>query len=239
MRRAVDPKSGRSTGRVAALAVGAFVAGIAFRVVTAPGGAERHDEPAPLAIVDPTGRLVAAPVPGPTRTEHGVPAGFGPTPEGALAAATAFVCSGQALLDMDPLAVEKAVRQMASTATADAQAATALADLRRLRDRLFSGTGPVMFRQAVVAWRLESFGEDRARVSVWHVGVLAREGIAAPQASWAVSTLELVWERDDWHLDRESVVPGPAPVLDNSAAPATAAQFRAALDGFLDFGGAR
>jgi len=74
---------------------------------------------------------------------------------------------------------------------------------------------------------------------VWNVGVLARAGVAPPQAAWATSTLELVWERDDWHLDAETVVPGPAPILNDSTAPAAAATFTTALDGFTDLGSTR
>ena len=72
----------------------------------------------------------------------------------------------------------------------------------------------------------------RARVSVWHVGILSQAGVAPPQAGWAVSVVDLVWERDDWKLEQESVTAGPAPILDASAAPVTSEQLEAALDGF-------
>ena len=34
---------------------------------------------------------------------------------------------------------------------------------------------------------LDGFTKDRARVVVWNVGVLSRDGVAQPQASWATS----------------------------------------------------
>ncbi len=179
------------------------------------------------------------PAPGPTRVESGVPAGFARTPEGAVAAAASFVCTGQVLLDMDPLAAEEAVRQMASATAADRQVAEALAALRSVRSTLASGMGPTIYRQAAVAWKVLSFSPAQAQVAIWNVGVLARDGIAPPQAGWAVSTFDLLWERGDWKVLDERITPGPAPILDDSAAPATAAQLIASLRGFTDFRGTR
>jgi hypothetical protein len=149
-----------------------------------------------------------------------------------VAAAAAFVTTGQALLDVDPLSAEAAVRQIASLAGADRQVREALDDLAGLRDALRSGAGPIVFRQGVLATRLVASTDAAATVEVWSVGVLARRGIAPPQAGWRTSRLELVWERGDWHLDSESIQPGPAPVLDDSAVPATADQLVTAIDGF-------
>jgi hypothetical protein len=158
--------------------------------------------------------------------------GFAPTREGAVAAAVAFVTGGQALLDMDPVEAEQTVREQATAATADDQ----IADLRRLwatiHLALEGGTGPVRYWQAALATRIDHFAPPRARVSIWHVGVLSRAGIAPPQAGWAVSVVDLVWERDDWKLEHEAVTAGPAPMLDASAVPVTSEQLDAALDGF-------
>ena len=173
---------------------------------------------------------------GPTRTVKGAPAGFAHNEAGARVAAASFVTTGQALLDLDPLAAGQAVRQMASRAGGARQATDALQQLDSVRTQLANGTGRIMFRQAVIAWRVDTYTPDRARVSIWNVGVLARDQIAPPQASWAISTLDLVWEDEDWHLDAETIVPGPAPVLNNSAPAATAVQLVTALDGFTDFG---
>src|SRR5207244_1298728 len=131
------------------------------------------------------------------RVEHGVPVGFARTAEGAVAAAASFVCTGQSIVDMDPLSAEEAVREMAATATADQQARDAIAKLRAARDALSGGRGATVYRQAAIAWRVESFSPDFARAAIWNVGVLTREGVAPPQAGWATSTFELVWERDD------------------------------------------
>ncbi len=172
-------------------------------------------------------------------TVEGVPAGFSRDREGAVSAAAAFVCTGQALLDMDPLAAEGAIRQMAADSAADAQVADTIQRLRQTREVLAEGTGPVVFRQAALAFRIEAWSSTRARVAIWNVGVLSRQGVASPQAGWSVSTFDLVWERGDWKVWGETIAPGPAPILNDSAAPATSAQLVSALDDFTDFGAYR
>ncbi len=171
---------------------------------------------------------------GPTSIGHGVAAGFARSEEGAIAAASAYVCTGQALLDMDPLAAEKAVRQMAASGAADRQVERILEQLSQARQALASGTGPITYHQGVIAWRVDAYSQDGARIALWHVGVLSRQGAAPPQAGWATSTIDLVWERGDWKVAREDVVPGPAPILDDSTAPATSELLTAALDGFTE-----
>ena len=219
----------RGAWAVAALAVAsAFLGGVAVRWGSTPSIRRPSSTAAPSASSTSGGDLS----PGPTSVVAGAPAGFARTSDGAVAAAAAFVTTGQALLDVDPLTAEAAVRQMASVAGAVRQVRQALDDLAGLRDALRSGTGPIVFRQGVLATRLVSSTDAAATVEVWSVGVLARRGIAPPQAGWRTSRLELVWERGDWHLDSETVEPGPAPVLDDSAVPATADQLVSAIDGF-------
>lgn len=221
--------AGRRSRWVVALAIlSAFLVGVAVTRGTSPREGHATPDAAPAALPAAEGEVR----PGPTTVVAGAPAGYAHTPDGAVAAAAAFVTTGQALLDVDPLSAEAAVRQMASTAGADRQVRQALDDLSGLRDALRSGSGPIVFRQGVLATRLIASTDATATVEVWSVGVLARRGIAPPQAGWRTSRLELVWERDDWHLDSETVQPGPAPVLDDSVVPATAEQFVDAIDGF-------
>lgn len=225
------PTSSSGVSRVLAIAGVAFLSGVAFHTVIA------RDRPDTLAAAARTsaasGHDSGAMAIGPTQIVEGVPAGFAPTEGGAVAAAVSFVTTGQALIDMNPLAVEAAVRQMASEATADLQVVAVLGDLRRLRDTLSGGTGPITFRQAAVAARLGQFESGRAQVDVWNVGVLSRDGIAAPQAGWQVSKFDLVWERGDWRIDTETINSGPAPSLDRSSTPVSSAQLASMLDGFV------
>lgn len=213
----------RSVVRPIALAAVAFIAGALLNPF-AGDGARRSDPP----NTDPS---PAAPTTAPHRAKL-------PTPneESAIATAVAFVCNGQQLLDSTSADAEELIRQVVVPDTADAHVNRILGDLDALRRVLADGTGPIVYRQSAVAWRVESIDARRARVAIWNVGVLTRAGVAPPQASWAISTVDLAWRRDRWMVVDERVVPGPAPILSDTAAPATASQLTAALDGFIDFG---
>jgi len=209
----------------------AFLVGIAFHAVAVGDRSPTASSEVGPEASPPVGAVT--PVAGPAGTVEGAPSGFGRTESGAVAAAASYVTTGQGLFDMDPLAAEQAIRQMAAESTADQQVSSTLADLRSVRDVLRSGTGPISYRQACLAARVERFAIDEARVSIWNVGVLSREGVASPQAGWQISVFDLVWERDDWRIRTEIVTPGPAPAIDASTVPATAAQLAAQLDGFV------
>lgn len=214
-------------GRIAIVAVVAFLLGVVAHSATARGGGHTTEHSS-----SSTPSPSAPSATGPTRLIAGVPAGFARNEAGAVAASSSFVTTGQVLIDLDPLAAEAAIRQIAATATADEQVRAALDDLRQMRDALRDGSGVITFRQAAIAARVDEFDPARATVAIWSVGVLSRTGVAPPQAGWRVSTFDLVWERDDWHVIRETVTAGPAPVLDDSTVPATAAQLESTLEGF-------
>lgn len=223
------PRRAVSLRRLVVVGMLSLVTGVALATQLSGGSAESASP-----------RASAAPVPaeqgtGPTNVTDGIPSGFSHTPEGAIAAAAAYVTTGQPLLDLDPLAAERAMRRMAASASAEPFAADNMRQLKNTREALTGGSGPIVYRQAVVAHRLEAFDAARARVAIWNVGVLTRAGVAPPQAAWATSTFDLVWERGDWRIWAETVVPGPAPILNDSTAPATTEQFDAALEGFIDF----
>ena len=171
-------------------------------------------------------------VPARRRIRGGIPVGFARTKDGARAAAVAYVLTGRTLINLAPTLADNAVRSMSASASADMQVATTEQQLDRLRAVLAPGSGPTRYLQAVLATRIDAFTPDRARVSVWNVGVLSRAGVAAPQAGWTTSVFELVWERDDWKVWSETITPGPAPALNAGAAPATSEQLESALNGF-------
>ena len=189
--------------------------------------------------VQPAPGSTTVPVPrplGPAQPSLTAPNDGARTPAGARTAAIAFVTNGQGLLDVDSAAVERTVRAGAATETADAQVRDISARIASVHTVLASGTGPIHYRQAALATRIDAFTPDRARVAVWHVGVLSRAEIAPPQAGWAISVIDLIWEADGWKLVSEQVTPGPTPIPDHSAAPATATEIDAALDGFSPAG---
>ncbi|HEX9991551.1 MAG TPA: hypothetical protein VGB14_01350 [Acidimicrobiales bacterium] len=97
---------------------------------------------------------------------------------------------------------------------------------------LVGGFGTAWWIVAPLAVRVDAYDGDRAQVSVWVVRVLSRAAVASPQTSWAVTTLELVWERGDWRVWSSDDSPGPTPEPDGSDRPATATQLDERLDGF-------
>jgi hypothetical protein len=140
---------------------------------------------------------------------------------------------------MGPAQVESAIRTMAAEGAADAQLADTTTRLTVAREALAGSTAPIEYHQAILSTRIDAYTPERTRVSVWNVGVLSREGVAPPQAGWAISTFDLVWERGDWKVWAETIVPGPAPITNNAVVPATSAGLRERLAGFADYGTTR
>jgi len=222
---AVDRRRLRT--RVLVLVAAAFVVGMAVRGVVGKDSAEVEDRLADAPAAEVTDGA------GPTGTRDGMPVGFAQTDDGARAAAAAYVLTGQDLLAMPPTRVGDAITAIAAAASAETQIADAEQQLEQLRAVLAGGNGPIRYLQAVLATRVDAYASERARVSVWSVGVLSRAGAAQPQAGWNISTFELVWERGDWKVWSETITSGPAPALDGGAAPASHDELDRALNGFV------
>lgn len=171
--------------------------------------------------------------PGPTGDVDGAPAGFARTRAGVRAAAIAYTATlSQRLLYLEPAAAEAAVRAVAADASADSLSTDALDSLQAARQPLAEGTGATWWIVEPLAVKVEAFSNDRARVSVWLVRVLSRQGVVVPQTSWVTEAVELVWEDGDWRLWSDTSTPGPTPVLDGSDLPSSAAELDAELSGF-------
>jgi hypothetical protein len=160
-------------------------------------------------------------------------AGFARDRAGAADAAVAYTASlSQRLLYLEPADAEAAVRDVAAAASADTLVADTRAALAAAREPLAAGSGSTWWAVRPLAVKVEAFSPQRARVSVWLVRVLSRQGVVVPQSSWAIDTVELVWEDGDWRLWSDITTAGPTPVLDGSDLPASAAQLDSALSGF-------
>ena len=172
------PRSTRQQlARVAALIILAFIAGLAVRgFISARPSTRSNNSTATTATP-----AASHATPGPNTVVDGIPAGFARTDDGARTAAISYVLTGQRLLEMEPTRVADAVRSMAAAGSADAQVTEAEQQLGALRTTLANGTGATHYFQAALASRVDAFTVDRARVSVWSVGVLSRAGIARPQ----------------------------------------------------------
>jgi hypothetical protein len=227
----MNEQPGKRRLRVVAFVALAFVAGMTTRGLLS-SSRPSPSAPAPASNASPSDASAQL---GPRDYRDGIPVGFARSERGAVAAAVAYVLAGQALVDMPPTRVGGAIRTMAATASADRQVIDAEQRLQTLRDVLDDGTGPIHYLQAVLATRVDAYTPERARVSVWSVGVLSRAKIASPQAGWNISTFELVWERDDWKVWSETITAGPAPILNAATAPASSEELEDALRGFVSW----
>lgn len=211
---------------VAGAAALVFLAGMAARGAVD----DRPPEAAPSVLVEEAARSLG---PGPTREVNGAPAGFAHTRDGARSAAVSFTATlSQRLLYLEPAEVDAAVTAAAAEASAHTLAADAATALTAAREPLGSGGGTTWWVVAPLATKVEAYALDRARVSVWLVRVLSQPGVVVPQSSWVTETVELVWERGDWHLWADDSAAGPTPVLDGSDLPASAGELDSALSGF-------
>jgi len=191
------------------------------------------------------GRVVEARSPnpstgaGPSRVEApGVPIGFAHTRDGALAAAVAYVQLGHVILSADTDSAATVLRRVSSQSAGSTFVDSELAAFTQLRDALARGSGPAQLRVGVIATRIDAFAPDRARVRLWRVAVLSRDGMTNPGEQWATVTYDLVWEDHDWKIWSESIVPGPAP-SPTDAQLATPQELDTSLSGFRPFSGVR
>lgn len=190
--------------------------------------ADRHEPPR----IEIPGSTVSAGIDPVTIVDQG---GAGPravrSPAGARAVAVAHVLSGQRTLSLAPTEVDGVVRRYASVETADSQVVEVRQQLDLVRRSLAGGSGPIHYLQAPLAVRVEGSGPERARVSVWTVGVLWRRGAAAPQAGWLTTTVDLVWETGEWKVWAESTASGPTP-FPNADPPVAVAELDRLLASF-------
>ena len=214
-----------STGRrslrplaAAALAAVVFLAGMAARGALGAGGEATEAQAGAAAAAEDA------------VTDDG---GFERTRRGARAAAITYAATlSQRLLYLEPDAAAAAVREVAALASADTIAAETVESLTAAREPLSAGSGATWWVVQPLAVRVDAYASDRARVSVWVVRVLSRQGVVVPQSSWLTESVDLVWERGDWHLWATTSTPGPTPVLDGSDMPASAAELEDDLAGF-------
>jgi len=208
-------------------ALGLFVLGLATKTLFfSASGSQAH--PA---------RRVSSVAAGPSRTDPvGVAAGVVRSHAGARAAAVAYVGLGNLVLGLDPDQGAEVLRLVASRGAGDQFVQSELAGFAQLRDALGRGSGPTRLRVGVLATALDAYSSRRARVRLWRVAVLSREGMSNPGAQWATVTYDLVWEAGDWKIWSETVAAGPSPVSTDSRA-ATPAELEATLAGFVAYPG--
>ncbi len=189
------------------VALVSFLGGVLVALQLRPGQTSSTPVGAPPGATDDAG---------PRSVEAGVPVGYGHSEQGAAAAATAYLTvASEGLLLMDPVARDMAVRRML---VPDASAGTVAsvvgnpALLERIRTAASSSGAPrAVLRNLPVAYRVDAFTPQRARVSVWAAAVWSIAGVGGPSEAWTTTALELEWVDGDWRLWSLSSADGPTP----------------------------
>ena len=102
---------------------------------------------------------------------------------------------------------------------------------------LVKGHGQVWWIASPLAVRVVTVTDERARVDVWLTRVIASgandgPGVV-PAVSWTTSTVDLVWtDPRGWSVESVTDTPGPVPMTQATAQPATSAEFTGRLAGF-------
>ncbi len=174
---------------------------------------------------------------GPIAEVSGVPVGFARDETGAVAAAIAYATAPQRWLYFTDEQIVAAVQEVSTPVAAPRLADEVVADVSVARERLGVSPGRVWWLVRPLAWRVESFNQDEARVAVWTVTVLSAEEVAAPQSEWVTVTVDLAWVDGDWRVDSVRDTPGPTPVTGQNDQPWDAAPFDDALAGFTRMDG--
>lgn len=181
--------------------------------VSAPPGQEAE---APAGHLAPPPPVVAASTgPGPRSFAGAVPIGFARTPDGAAAAATSYLSTLHRLVVLVPAERETALRRISAPAAdavvSQAMDAMAALDAILVEARDAKPGARLFLREVPVAYEVEQFEPQRARVQCWSLGLVLVEGRTEATQVWSTNTVELVWEGDDWRLWSWSRLPGPVP----------------------------
>jgi hypothetical protein len=174
---------------------------------------------------------------GPIAEVSGVPVGFARDEDGAVAAAIAYATAPQRWLYFTDEEITVAIQEIATPVAAPRLAEEVVADVGMARERLGASPGRVWWFVRPLAWQVESFTQDEARVAVWTVTVLSAEEVAAPQSEWITVTVDIAWVDGDWRIDSVRDTPGPTPVNGQNDQPWDAAPFDDALAGFTRMDG--
>ena len=201
--RDANGRSLRSVVAVAALVL--FVLGALLGRLTAPdAGAPDGSRPPADA---PTGPVAAV---------GGVPVGYARTEAGAVAAAVAYTQVLDGIGGLGAASREAALELIASD-DARGQLSTELAASAGVIAESLGLTAEAVDDEEFVArpipagYRIDSFTQDAASVSVWGTAVFIAPGRQASSDGWSTVTVELVWENADWRVSSRETADGPTP----------------------------
>ena len=221
---------------VVSIVVVALVSGVVL-VRLAQGSPPDPDRGDPSAASNPPGPTASGDEPGPTDEAAGVSVGFGDDERGAVAAAIAYATASQRWLYFSDAEIEAAIAQIATPVAAPRLLDDVLVDVSTARDQLKRSEGPVWWLVRPLAWRVEHFSSDHARVAVWTVTILSAPGVASPQSEFLTVTLDLARSDGDWRVDGVRDTPGPTPITGPQDQPWDAEPFGESLEGFTRIDG--
>ncbi|MGW6458562.1 hypothetical protein ACWF94_22055 [Streptomyces sp. NPDC055078] len=220
------PRGSRSLITVVGVVV-LLIAAIAF--ANRGGGA---DDPSGDTAADkgagsrPTAATGVKPVKG---ESGGIPTGYARDEQGAQSAASNFAVA----LGSDGMFKSGSRHAIVDTVYTP----EAAAKLKDPQDRAYStsllekmgldaeGNAPkgstFVSRTVPVGTKVESFGADAAKVSVWYMGLIGMSGPDSTdpvRTTWKTWTFELRWTAGDWKIATDTEKDGPAPVPGDVAA---------------------
>ena len=175
-------------------------------------------------------------------TKAAVPAGLpavtaGPSADsapGALDAAARYATVLAQLFPLDPDSARQVLAGDASDAYRATLVATVDSVLVPMQQQMAALSGHPVFRQSVLAEKIDSFAPARAAVSVWLMVVAGQSGVADNAvSSFSTVDLQLVFQAGAWRIDGTGEHPGPSPQM--SGAPTSVDATVAALAGFNDW----
>jgi hypothetical protein len=154
--------------------------------------------------------------------------------ESALEAGVALATLMARLYPLEPAAARAVAEDVASDAYRPTLVVAVDAELVPLQRRVADLAGHPVYRQNVLAVRLDSHAPPRATVSAWVMVIAGQAEVDGnAMATFATVTVELAFERGAWRLDGTAEVRGPSPQVGD--APSTVDALVSRLSGFSDW----
>ncbi|WP_327709816.1 hypothetical protein OG912_15290 [Streptomyces sp. NBC_00464] len=158
-----------------------------------------------------------------------IPSGFAHDEQGAQSAASNFaVALGSVEMftkDSRHAIVDSVYTSAAASKLRDPQDAAYSSDFLQKLGLDANGNAPqgstFVSRTVPVGTKVESFGGDTAKVSVWYTGLIGMSGAGSTdpvRTSWKTWTVELAWTDEGWRAVSDTQKDGPAPVPGDVAA---------------------
>lgn len=139
-----------------------------------------------------------------------VPVGFEHSPNGAIAAGSAYIGVAPRLYLLKDAAYNKAISQIATT-NYEEDLSRVIDKTRNAAQTVFETDPQAFFREIPLAYSVVNAEEDTLTMQVWTVVMLVASPELNGNTESKVHTLTLSWENEDWKVSEWSVGSGPTP----------------------------